>query len=104
MVGAPNFLSSTTYRPLGPRVTLTASARTFTPRSRARRASSSNRISLCAIQSLLGFLGGCARQLLLLRALLGARDDDLREDVGLAQDEVVIRAEPNLGAPVLRED
>ena len=42
MVGAPNFLSSTTLRPSGPRVTLTASASLFTPASRARRASSSN--------------------------------------------------------------
>ena len=44
MVGAPNFLSSTTYRPLGPRVTLTASARMLTPRSSERRASSLNLI------------------------------------------------------------
>src|SRR5689334_22808065 len=42
MVGAPHFLSITTLRPLGPSVTLTASARWFTPRSSARRASSSN--------------------------------------------------------------
>ena len=42
MVGAPNFLSSTTLRPLGPMVTLTASASLLTPASRARRASSSN--------------------------------------------------------------
>ena len=42
MVGAPHFLSMTTLRPLGPSVTLTASARRFTPRSSARRASSSN--------------------------------------------------------------
>src|SRR3954469_22624757 len=110
IVGAPNFLSSTTYRPLGPRVTLTASARTFTPRSRARRASSLNRSSLCAIQcSSVGFprtggLGGRACQLLLLRALLGARRDDLGEDIGLAQDQVVVRAQANLGAAVLRED
>ena len=39
MVGAPHFFSSTTLRPLGPRVTLTASARMFIPRSRPRRAS-----------------------------------------------------------------
>ena len=37
MVGAPNFFSSTTLRPLGPSVTLTASASLFTPASRARR-------------------------------------------------------------------
>jgi hypothetical protein len=46
IVGAPNFLSSTTYRPLGPRVTFTASARMLTPRSRLLRASSLKRISL----------------------------------------------------------
>src|SRR3712207_1521696 len=42
MVGAPNFLSRTTLRPRGPRVTLTASASLSTPRSSARRASSLN--------------------------------------------------------------
>src|SRR5882757_6479284 len=42
MVGAPNFLSMTTLRPLGPIVTFTVSASLLTPRSRARRASSSN--------------------------------------------------------------
>ena len=46
IVGAPYFLSSTTYRPFGPSVTLTASARMFTPRSSARRASSLNLSSL----------------------------------------------------------
>jgi hypothetical protein len=44
--GAPNFLSRTTLRPFGPRVTLTASASLFTPASRARRASSWNFSSL----------------------------------------------------------
>jgi hypothetical protein len=46
MVGAPHFFSSTTLRPLGPSVTFTASARMFIPRSRPRRASSSNAIIL----------------------------------------------------------
>ena len=46
MVGAPHFFSSTTLRPLGPRVTRTASASLFMPASRARRASSSKAISL----------------------------------------------------------
>ncbi|MND00322.1 hypothetical protein D3C83_188860 [compost metagenome] len=40
MVGEPNFLSMTTLRPLGPSVTLTASARLFTPRRIAWRESS----------------------------------------------------------------
>ncbi len=42
MVGAPNFLSITTLRPLGPSVTLTVSASLSTPASRPRRADSSN--------------------------------------------------------------
>ena len=42
IVGAPHFLSITTLRPLGPRVTLTVSANALTPRSKARRACSSN--------------------------------------------------------------
>src|SRR3954453_7390883 len=46
MVGAPHFFSRTTLRPFGPRVTLTASARVFMPRSRPRRASSSKAIIL----------------------------------------------------------
>src|SRR5688572_32910649 len=37
IVGEPNFLSRTTFRPFGPRVTLTASASWLTPRSTACR-------------------------------------------------------------------
>jgi chaperonin GroES len=40
MVGEPNFLSSTTLRPFGPRVILTASASWLTPRRIAARDSS----------------------------------------------------------------
>ena len=40
IVGAPHFFSRTTFRPRGPRVTFTASASAFIPRSRPRRASS----------------------------------------------------------------
>ena len=42
IVGAPHFLSMTTLRPRGPSVTLTAFASALTPRSRLRRAESSN--------------------------------------------------------------
>ena len=45
IVGAPHFFSSTTLRPLGPRVTFTASASVFMPRSRPRRASVLNWMS-----------------------------------------------------------
>ena len=44
-VGAPKALSSTTLRPLGPSVTLTASARMLTPAIILPRASSPNRTS-----------------------------------------------------------
>ncbi len=40
IVGEPNFLSKTTLRPLGPSVTLTASAKVFTPFSNLRLPSS----------------------------------------------------------------
>ena len=42
MVGAPHFLSRTTFRPFGPSVTLTASASVFIPLSKPFRASSLN--------------------------------------------------------------
>ncbi|CAB4821083.1 unannotated protein [freshwater metagenome] len=42
IVGAPHFLSKTTFRPFGPRVTRTASASLFIPVSSDLRASSSN--------------------------------------------------------------
>ena len=49
MRGAPKLLSSTTLRPFGPSVTLTASARMSTPRSMRSRASPLKRTSLAAI-------------------------------------------------------
>src|SRR5262245_36794624 len=50
MVGEPKDLLMTTLRPLGPSVTLTASASLFTPRRISLRASSSYRIILPAIE------------------------------------------------------
>ena len=49
MVGAPKERSSTTLRPLGPKVTLTASANTFTPATIFARAASRNFTSLAAM-------------------------------------------------------
>jgi hypothetical protein len=49
MVGAPKLFSSTTLRPLGPRVTFTALARTFTPLAMRARESSLKRTSLAAM-------------------------------------------------------
>src|SRR3954468_10833382 len=85
MVGAPNFLSRTTYRPRGPSVTLTAFATASTPCSSDLRASTSYLISLCAISLLSLFL-----------AL------DLGQDVGLAQDEQLLAVHLDLCTAVLR--
>ena len=49
IVGAPKLRSSTTLRPLGPRVILTALARMFTPFTIRLRAFSPKRTSLAAI-------------------------------------------------------
>src|ERR1043166_9048294 len=48
-VGAPHDFSSTTFRPRGPRVTVTASARMLTPRSTFARASALNSTNCAAI-------------------------------------------------------
>src|SRR5215207_1037014 len=55
IVGAPNFLSMTTFRPLGPRVTFTASASLSTPRLSAARASLLNWRSFAAIGRILTY-------------------------------------------------
>src|SRR6516225_1477697 len=87
MVGAPNFLSRTTYRPLGPSVTFTALATASTPCSSALRASASYFSSLCAISS-------CV---LLERGLRL----DLGQHVGLAEDEELLAVYLDLGTAVL---
>src|SRR3546814_14922995 len=56
MRGAPKLLSITTLRPLGPSVTLTASARMSTPRRMRSRASRENLTSFAAIISTSAFL------------------------------------------------
>src|ERR687885_270971 len=85
MVGAPNFLSRTTLRPLGPSVTLTASASASTPRFSSRRASSLNS-SCLAIQS--------------PPVLLAV---DLRQNVFLTENEHVFVVDSDLCACILRE-
>src|SRR5579875_1251119 len=82
IVGAPNFLSRTTYRPLGPSVTLTALATASTPCSSALRASASYFSSLCAMCSLVSWLL------------------DLGQHVGLAEDEELLAVHLDLGAAV----
>src|SRR2546425_7158609 len=85
-VGAPHDFSSTPLRPRGPRVTVTASASPLTPRSTLARASSPNFTSFAAILRLL---------------LLSGLDD--AEDVLLAEDQVLLAVELDLGTGVLAE-
>src|SRR6266480_1746327 len=84
MVGAPHFLSSTTFWPLGPSVMATASASLSTPASRPRRASSPNFSSFEATWAPLLACDG--------------------EHVAGGQDEVLIAVGLDLGAAVLRID
>src|SRR5438093_11484909 len=84
MVGAPHFLSKTTFRPLGPKVIETTSASLLTPASNARRASS----------SYLSTFAGMLNPLL--------RYDG--EDVASGEDQVVLALDLDLGAAVLGVD
>src|SRR5205809_2441100 len=82
-VGAPQDFSITTFRPRGPRVTVTASARTLMPRSTLARASSPNRTSFAAMDSLLRLAHA--------------------EDVLLTEDQVLLAVELDLVTGVLAE-
>src|SRR6516162_2684038 len=92
MRGAPNDLSSTTLRPFGPSVTLTALARMSTPRNILSRASTENLTSLAAISVSPG----------LTEALRGFPPADLlvehAHDVGLLHDQELLAVDLDLGA------
>src|SRR2546427_196667 len=83
-LGAPKDLSSTTFRPRGPSVTVTASAKMFTPRRIFSRASWPNFTSLAAMSS-------------------PPSAFDHAEDVLLAHDEVFLAVDLDLRAGVLAE-
>src|SRR3974390_3498569 len=99
MRGAPKLLSSTTFRPFGPNVTFTASAKMSTPRSMRWRASPPNRTSLAAMISILPYYAlvivRCQSGRLALRGGL-ALDD--AHDVGLLHDQELLTIELHLGA------
>src|ERR1019366_685858 len=101
MRGAPNDLSSTTLRPLGPSVTLTALARMSTPRSMRSRASTPNLTSLADIFCFLEIDGGKRR----LRGLLlrGGNVGEDAHDVALLHDQELFAIELDLGAGPLAE-
>src|SRR6476469_3432460 len=93
MRGAPNDLSITTLRPLGPSVTRTASARMSTPRNIRSRASTENFTSLAAI-----LLLRYVRMRQRLRGLLaGDRLIEHAHDVALLHDEVIDAVDLDLG-------
>src|ERR1700690_1696288 len=97
MVGEPNFLSRTTLRPLGPIVTLTASASLSMPCLRERRALSS-KMTCLATDS--GSSWDDVRRRDVNGRCPSALDD--RENVLLAHDEQVLAVDLELGAGVLR--
>src|SRR5438132_11309198 len=84
MFGAPNDFSRTTLRPRGPSVTVTASARTFTPRRILSRASWLNFTSFAPID-------------------VSSSALDHAEDVLLAHDQMLFAVDLDLGAGVLAE-
>src|SRR5580698_4587348 len=93
--GAPKLLSSTTLRPLGPRVTWTASARMSTPRMSFSRASAPNFTSLAAIYCLLNsfesvWMGE--------RLFLGFTAFDHAHDVALLHDQELLAVDLHFGA------
>src|SRR5664280_1781033 len=94
MRGAPNDLSSTTLRPLGPSVTLTALLRMSTPRSILSRASTPNLTSLLAMMLFLEMGGRRLRGLL----LCGGKIGENAHDVALLHDQQFLTIELDLGA------
>src|SRR6202171_4044863 len=99
MRGAPNDLSSTTLRPLGPSVTLTALLRMSTPRSILSRASTPNLTSLLAMMLFLE-MGGRRLSGLLLG---GGNVGENAHDVALLHDQQLLAVELDLGARPLAE-
>src|SRR5215472_11567656 len=90
MVGDPNFFSMTTLRPLGPSVTLTASASLLTPWRMRCRASSPYEIVFAAI---------CDYSFVDFRLLL-----DHGKHLVLAEDQVLLVADLDLGSGVVADE
>src|SRR5882724_10826081 len=119
MRGAPKLLSSTTLRPFGPRVTLTALARTSMPRSILSRASTENLTSLAAMFSV-PLMSVDLPASSVAEAAHAARRDEKRfalrgllaggglvghhaHDVALLHDEEILAIDLDLGAGPLAE-
>src|SRR6185437_15379622 len=95
MLGEPNFFSITTLRPLGPRVILTASASTLTPRRIACR-----ELSPCTIRFAIVSMSPIPLSAISwVRALLAEH----AQDFFLAQDQQIFAIQLDLAARVLAE-
>src|SRR5437899_111635 len=98
IVGLPNFLSMTTLRPFGPSVAFTACARMLTPLSRLDRASSSN-LSCFGMDRYPPWIVDVGDAQIWAGVLL-----QNRENVFLAQDQVLVAVDLDLGAGILPEE
>src|SRR5918912_123381 len=108
IVGAPNFLSSTTLRPLGPKVTLTALASLSTPVLSECRADSANSNCLATLISPYASLVvdcGPSTPAPLRPGARGARPSvlisDNSQDVAPADDQQILASDLDLGADIL---
>src|SRR5215207_3209038 len=99
-VGAPNFLSSATLRPLGPSVVATASATLSTPRCRPRRASSRKSNCFAIEFPPLVLVKGCDRNIKHPHQRRALGFDDA-EDVALLEDEQLLAIELDFSAAIL---
>src|SRR5215472_17819752 len=99
-VGAPKLFSSTTLRPLGPSVTVTASARTLTPLRIFSRDSCPNRTIFAGMLFCLSYFLWFQIVLLSRQAKCLINDS---QDVVLAQDQQVFALMLELAARVLAE-
>src|ERR1700687_2522897 len=85
MVGAPNDFSRITFRPFGPRVTVTASASIRPPLRTLPRASAPNLMIFAAI-------------------VLSSLTFDNAENIVLAHDEILVAVQLHFGTGVLSEE
>src|SRR3546814_13263865 len=107
MRGAPKLLSITTVRPLGPSVTLTASARMSTPRRMRSRASRENLTSFAAIISTSDFLSDNAlkRSEYVAQPVATLASAHNPEDVAFLHDQQAFTVDLHLGAgPFAQKD
>src|SRR6516225_6080466 len=102
-VGAPKLFSSTTLRPLGPSVTVTASARTLTPRRIFSRASCENLTNLAGML----FSSPLDCGLHIVADVSSLRLQRLAfehaENIVLTKDQVLLTFELNLATSILAE-